>query len=316
MADQDGSSIDAASLRAAEQARIRKERREAKIRAGGSARLNKITGLGGGIQPDNVPEPSPSAAPAAASEPKVHADPEEVDISQHYYEPRQTLRPAAAAAPPFPAEQQPMSQDDLRRLMLGIDPSTPQRSLGGTPAPDAAQNDPFAALMAQMLSGAGGAPSATPGGAPPSFPFPFPPQAAPQSAAPKPSSIWRIVHALFALSLGLYVALSTPFGGTLAERGVGASPSDAAPGEKNSFFWIFASAEAVLLTTRFFVDGGMSEPAGVLGTVLGFLPPHIAGYVRVAMRYGQIFTTVRSDLLVCVFVLGVASLWRSSGVAA
>jgi hypothetical protein len=35
---------------AAEQARIRKERREAKIRAGGSARLNKITGLGGGIQ--------------------------------------------------------------------------------------------------------------------------------------------------------------------------------------------------------------------------------------------------------------------------
>jgi len=35
---------------AAEQARLRKERREAKIRAGGSARLNKITGLGGGVQ--------------------------------------------------------------------------------------------------------------------------------------------------------------------------------------------------------------------------------------------------------------------------
>jgi hypothetical protein len=32
---------------AAEQARIRKERRDAKIRAGVSARLNKITGLGG-----------------------------------------------------------------------------------------------------------------------------------------------------------------------------------------------------------------------------------------------------------------------------
>lgn len=41
---------DAAAARAAEQARIRKERREAKIKAGGSARLNKITGLGGGIQ--------------------------------------------------------------------------------------------------------------------------------------------------------------------------------------------------------------------------------------------------------------------------
>lgn len=41
---------DAAAARAAEQARIRKERREAKIKAGGSARLSKITGLGGGLQ--------------------------------------------------------------------------------------------------------------------------------------------------------------------------------------------------------------------------------------------------------------------------
>lgn len=41
---------DAAAARAADQARIRKERREAKIKAGGSARLNKITGLGGGLQ--------------------------------------------------------------------------------------------------------------------------------------------------------------------------------------------------------------------------------------------------------------------------
>ena len=46
----DDAASDAASQRAAEQARLRKERREAKIRAGGSARLNRITGLGGGIQ--------------------------------------------------------------------------------------------------------------------------------------------------------------------------------------------------------------------------------------------------------------------------
>lgn len=44
--------------RAAEQARIRKERREAKIRAGGSARLNKITGLGGGVQRGIMPCPA------------------------------------------------------------------------------------------------------------------------------------------------------------------------------------------------------------------------------------------------------------------
>lgn len=46
----DDAASDAASQRAAEQARLRKERREAKLRAGGSARLNRITGLGGGLQ--------------------------------------------------------------------------------------------------------------------------------------------------------------------------------------------------------------------------------------------------------------------------
>jgi hypothetical protein len=40
---------DAASARAAEQARLRKARREAKIKAGAENRLNKITGLGGGV---------------------------------------------------------------------------------------------------------------------------------------------------------------------------------------------------------------------------------------------------------------------------
>ena len=40
---------DGAAERAAEQARLRKERREAKIKAGGSARLNKITGIDGRV---------------------------------------------------------------------------------------------------------------------------------------------------------------------------------------------------------------------------------------------------------------------------
>lgn len=41
----------AAAEARAEQARLaRKERREAKIRAGGTSRLNKISGVGGGLQ--------------------------------------------------------------------------------------------------------------------------------------------------------------------------------------------------------------------------------------------------------------------------
>lgn len=43
----------AAAARAAEQTRIRKERREAKIKGSASTRLSKITSLGGGIQRGN-----------------------------------------------------------------------------------------------------------------------------------------------------------------------------------------------------------------------------------------------------------------------
>ena len=49
MTESVATSSDAAAERAAEQARLRKERREAKIKAGGSARLNKITGMGGRV---------------------------------------------------------------------------------------------------------------------------------------------------------------------------------------------------------------------------------------------------------------------------
>lgn len=199
--------------------------------------------------------------------------------------------------------EQPAAQDDLRRLMMGLE--RPAGSPAATPQPPNPQDDPFAALMTQLL----------PGGVPPgaSPPFPRPGGASPfgqppaQPTTPQ-SSIWRIIHAVFALSLGLYVAVSTPFAGTLSER---EAYADVTTAQNLNFFYIFASAEAVLLTTRFLVDGGKYVPSGILGMVLGFLPPQTAGYIKVVLRYGQVFATVRSDLLVCVFVLGVAGLWRS-----
>ena len=246
---------------------------------------------------DDVPIPPAFESPASTPAPNVHADPEEVDISQHYYEPRQTARVTP---------EQPAAQDELRRLMMGLE--RPAATPAGTPQPPNPQNDPFAAIMAQMM------PEGAPPGAPP---FPGTPGASPFGQPPAQptslqSSIWRILHALFALSLGFYVALSTPFAGTLSERE--ASPSDTTTQNIN-FFYIFASAEALLLTTRFLLDSGKHAPSGLLGTVVRFLPPQTAGYIKVVLRYGQIFATVRADLLVCVFVLGVAGLWRSFVVA-
>lgn len=181
-------SQDDAAKRASEQARLRKERREAKIKAGGSARLNRITGLGGRgkaspsflvaipslfltclieIEPPadsettastTATDVSPAAAAAVPSDasapaPAAHADPDEVDISDHYYEPKMAAARAAPSASAVPA----MSEDDLRKMMLGFEagntPRQPTPGLAGSGA--GLDEDPMMKIMSQLMSGAG-----------------------------------------------------------------------------------------------------------------------------------------------------------------
>ncbi|TLS24240.1 hypothetical protein PpBr36_08044 [Pyricularia pennisetigena] len=328
---------DAAAARASEQARLRKERREAKIKAGGSARLNRITGLGGGFQRDPIPTATASGTdattasptPAAAAPTADHADPDEVDISsQHFPSPRRQQQ-----------QQQPsseMSEAQLRQLMLGMDvgrgdgsPAPPNPFAanpflnpgvgGGQPG---GPEDPMLRMLQQMMGGQ------MPGSA---GAFPGMPGAAPQQQQqqqPPPldtySAAWRILHLVVALGLGLYIALTGSFVGTLEARDAARLASDAGMSSATDldgqsrdsrarFFYMFATAEAVLLTSRFFLDRTRALPPGILWTVAGFLPPGLKRYLETALRYGQVFTTVRSDLLVCVFVLGVCHWWRTQG---
>ncbi|KAM5351980.1 hypothetical protein ACJ41O_004703 [Fusarium nematophilum] len=332
---------DAAAQRAAEQARLRKERREAKIKAGGSARLNKITGLGGRVpgepEPaaatttatDTASTPTPASAAASAAH---HADPEEVDISEHYYEPKRAASRNAPAAAPEPA----LTEDQLRQMMLGFDRGngTPGRASpapGSTAAGDGLDEDPMMKMMSQLMAGAG----FPPGSAPPFPGMPGMPGTAAPGQPPQPTAavrssastnLWRLLHALVALGLGLYIVVLTPFTGSKIEREraalAGTSPADpltaAAEPEletelehrKRLFFWTFATAETLLLTTRFFLDKRGNTPTGVVGTVVGFLPQPAKGYIEIAMRYAQIFTTVRGDILACIFVLGAVSWWK------
>ncbi|KAF5025347.1 hypothetical protein F66182_2576 [Fusarium sp. NRRL 66182] len=347
---------DAAAQRASEQARLRRERREAKLKAGGSARLNKITGLGGRIPGGNIqlnlphvlerwvtkhlttepeaasatttssdasvsaPAPAPAASVSAASPTADHNDPEEVDISEHYYEPKRTDTPRSNVSnTPEPA----ISEDQLRQMMLGFEHGNASGT--ASPAPGGAEEDPMMKMMSQLMAGAGIPPGSMP-------PFPGMPGVAPGEAPPMPptavrnsasTNLWRILHALVALGLGLYIVILTPFTGSKIEREraaiAGTTPADpliaAAEPEmetelehrKKLFFWTFATAETLLLTTRFFLDKRGSPPAGIVGTVVQFLPQPAKGYVEIVMRHGQIFTTVRSDMLACIFVLGAAA---------
>lgn len=132
------------------------------------------------------------------------------------------------------------------------------------------------------------------------------------------ANLWRILHAIFALGLGIYVALSTTFTGTKVERDADDLQSTGVLGAQNIqqarawFFYVFTSVETVLLTSRYMVEQGAGfTPSGWTWSVAGMLPQPFGGYARHALRYGQLFTTVRNDALFCVFVMGVCSLLRS-----
>lgn len=219
-----------------------------------------------------------------------------------------------------------MTEAQLRQMMLGFDPSggggggmdNPFDMLGGPGGPGG-EEDPMMKMLQQMMSGPGG-----PGGPNPFAAMgggsPFGPGAAPVPAAPDSyAAIWRLVHFVLAMGLGLYIAFFTTFAGTKIERERALFESTTvknvnqdADSVRRYFFYAFATAETVLLTSRMFLDRKRGPPSGMLYTILGFLPEPLRGYLSIGLRYSQIFTTVRTDILVCVFVLGVCSWVRSS----
>ncbi|KAK4678513.1 hypothetical protein QC764_308345 [Podospora pseudoanserina] len=334
---------EAASARAAHQAALRKAKREAKIRAGAESRLNKITGLGGGVQrvdPSSTTAPpstisdatTTSAIPAAASvTASVHdADPEEVDIStsEHFYRPASTNR--------IPPVESDIDEQALRQMMLGLDgPGVTPPPMGmGMGGGKKMEEDPMMAMMMQMLGGGGAAPGG--GGAPPQNPFAglagmgggFPGmpgmEQPPQQQQPpsKTPGLFKILHTLIALSLGLYLLLSTPFTGSkldrdksaLADSGAAVFQSEAESQAKRNFVWGFATAEILLFTTRFILESQAGirgeQSSGILGGLMNFLPPPWKGRVEMGIRYAKVVGRVRGDVLLVVFVLGVGSWLR------
>lgn len=196
--------------------------------------------------------------------------------------------------------------------------------------PDGASNptdDPMLQMLQQMLGsgqpGAGGhGASGLPPGLPPGLAqmlgMPGDGAQSPQQqqAAPSSANIWRIVHALFSLFLALYVALGATFTGSKVARTRGqgvAMEND--EGLNRRFFWLFATAETLLQSSRYFWERGGLPASGLMGTLGQMLPEPYAGYVRVVGRYSVIYTTVVADAMVVVFVLGCLAWWQGTVVS-
>jgi hypothetical protein len=335
---------DADESPAQRQARLRRERRQAKIAAEGSSRLAKITGIEGrrgapaldGVSSrpasraggaSGTSSPAPEREAQAAAE-VATPDPEEGDVG-HLVAAAQQQR--GGARRPAPAQRQPSNGFDFGHPAGGgaEDPMRliVQQLLGGAPAPGTPDG----------TSSPAGPPSAQfpPGMLPPALarlldalPEDRPGAAAPggggfggRAESPRTASAasWRVLHAAASLLLALYVTLTLDggFAGTKAARQAAAAagsfaeaaPSSHADVGRRLFLW-FATVEVVLQSGRFFLERGQLPKTGLLGTLAAFVPEPFAGYLRVVGRYNVIFSTLLQDALVIIFVLGLMVWWN------
>ena len=176
------------------------------------------------------------------------------------------------------------------------------------------EEDPMMRILQQMMGGmpggAGGIGEGGDGGLPPGLAAMLGGAGMGEAGSVQQDSpygyLWKIIHAIFALSLGVYITTMTSFSGSRLSR------STLVEGEHIGvrIFWVFATAELVLQSSRFFLERGKAAQGGILATVAGFLPEPWKGYVELVNRYSGIYTTLVEDAMVVLFMLGLAAWWQ------
>ncbi len=179
--------------------------------------------------------------------------------------------------------------------------------------------DPLSRILQSMMGGMGEGGSSSPGrsdGLPPGLATLLGASAPAEQGAGAQEEygyIWKIVHAAFALSLAVYIARMTAFSGSrLSRTKVGFIDGSIRDDLGVRFFWIFATAELVLQSSRFFIERGRATQSGLLGTVAGFLPEPYKGYLGLVGRYSGIWNTVVQDAMIVIFVLGCVAWWKGT----
>ncbi|KAL8797225.1 MAG: hypothetical protein Q9195_000692 [Heterodermia aff. obscurata] len=320
------SGIDSSESPTQKQARLRRERREAKIKAGGSSRLDKITQLSGrpAETPSNDPPFNPTALPA--HEDATTPDPEEIDITCHPYTSRSPPKKHSRQSTEAPTEA------DVRALLRsGALQPRAEASLGRS---QQQEDDPMMRLFQQLMGGIGGDPGSEGDGGLPSGLAAMlnggagdmdgmrqQQQGASSAAVNSSSYIWRMLHALYAMILGIYLVSHSSFVASSA-RLTASQPAGSSPASSVSsvveadhpavnMFWIFATAELVLQGSRLYLDERNDwRQGGWLQIIGGFLPEPWKGRVRLVGHYSGIWNTVVEDGMVIVFMLGIMGWWK------
>lgn len=253
------------------------------------------------FSPFKVPAPQEPALSSVA-------DPDEGDISNHQYPPRTISRNEAP------------TEADIRQLLRSAPPPQDTQSGPGQQQGES-QDDPMIRMLQQIMGGMPGAQEGDQGGLPPGLgallgsgggEFPgMPGQEQRSGARDTGAYLWKVVHAVFAFILGIYMTAVTTFNGAQFSRIL--AVTEGTEGEVGTrLFWIFATAEVLLQGSRFVLERGRTSQSGWMGMLMQFLPEPWRSYVGLVAQYSGIWTTIVEDAMVVVFVLGSVAWWRGA----
>ncbi|EER23568.1 hypothetical protein CPC735_049380 [Coccidioides posadasii C735 delta SOWgp] len=266
-------------------ARLRRERREAKIRAGGSARLDKITSLSGRTPASLRDEPPRSVSPFSNSTPELQ--PEEAsrsisplpkfssatDQSPEDFEAQQAyLRALLRSKQPLDQPQEPDPTAKLLSTLMGLDSASPD-AVAGNGASGLAPADLLSRNLTSSFS------------LPPSIANFFTQQLQPESPdSQQRNRLWRILHTIVAFTCGIWLILML----RTASMTYGENPPP--PATVQSPFVHFVTAELVLGSAR-------------------LLTSMRNGQLRTVRPWMQILSDIARDGKIILFLLGIAGMW-------
>ncbi|KAK9460054.1 uncharacterized protein V1516DRAFT_678784 [Lipomyces oligophaga] len=279
--------------KAQEQARLRRERREARILSGGNSRLDQIANTGHGEDTSFTRKHQPTIAQRSST-----VEESARETADAVFDDPPDVFPSLAPGSATPADN-PLLQ--LLRSgpgdVSGSDPMLEEllKNLGSGNASEGSANTDFFTSMLQRgadNSSTGGTASG-PGGSD---------QASQPNAYSDYSFYWKTIHLVSVLLLSLYSVMF------LEVRGSQLARIETHGSSQNSKVLLYlASIELALQSSRFMIERGRPPSKSIFTKVAGFLPAPYSNYLLLLARYTHIVTNVVTDFSLMIFVLGLAS---------
>ncbi|KAK9388950.1 hypothetical protein V1515DRAFT_596612 [Lipomyces mesembrius] len=291
-------------LSVADKARLRRERREAKILAGGTDRLNKITNTAHNtstpykehVVPQSMYDDPPDLVPDLAILPTTFSGDGLERRSSSSALPENPILKLLAAG-----RQQVVGVEGS-----GIGPQSPdagfeefvKQTVLSNSTSDGSDFDFFSALMNMSRSSDGsqtpGSPGAT-SAAGPNITNTMSSNSA--NLMSDNSRYWRSAHAVSIILLALFAVFQM-------------SRLESLGGGNGVVFWYFATTELLLQSSRFLIEKGRSPSKSIFTKVAPYIPAPYSSYLLLAARYTHIVANIITDFCLFVFLLGMNAWWH------